>query len=225
MRVLEKGGALVGPEQPITVVFDRGGWSTKLFNEMIKAGYDFIPYRRGHDLKIARTQFRKCTFVHGTKTYEYELHDKPRVRVGKTGNKKGEGPKYVWMRQVTRLDGKHQVPVITTRTDLPPEEVVFLMFNRWRQENFFKYMIEEFALDALLEYGTEPLPADADRPNPAIRKIDKKLHRVKAKLKEAEQELGQRLRANCESSRPTVRGFKIAHAHITKKIGLSCILL
>jgi hypothetical protein len=30
------------------------------------------------------------------------------------------------------------------------------MFERWRQENFFKYMREEFLLDALIDYQIEP---------------------------------------------------------------------
>jgi hypothetical protein len=30
------------------------------------------------------------------------------------------------------------------------------MFERWRQENFFKYMREEFLLDALVDYRIEP---------------------------------------------------------------------
>jgi hypothetical protein len=29
------------------------------------------------------------------------------------------------------------------------------MFSRWRQENFSKYLREEYALDALVDYGTE----------------------------------------------------------------------
>ena len=29
------------------------------------------------------------------------------------------------------------------------------MFDRWRQENFFKYMREEFLLDALIDYQIE----------------------------------------------------------------------
>jgi len=30
------------------------------------------------------------------------------------------------------------------------------MFSRWRQENWFKYMREEFLLDALVDYEVEP---------------------------------------------------------------------
>jgi hypothetical protein len=32
----------------------------------------------------------------------------------------------------------------------------YRMFERWRQENFFKYVREEFLLDALIDYQIEP---------------------------------------------------------------------
>jgi len=30
------------------------------------------------------------------------------------------------------------------------------MFERWRQENFFKYLREEYLIDALADYQVEP---------------------------------------------------------------------
>jgi hypothetical protein len=61
------------------------------------------------------------------------------------------------MRQVTRLcDDGHQTQVITSRWDLRDIEVAYRMFERGRQENFFKYMREEFLLDALVDYRIEP---------------------------------------------------------------------
>jgi hypothetical protein len=40
------------------------------------------------------------------------------------------------------------------------------MFERWRQENFFKYMREEFLLDALVDYQIEPEDPTRTIPNP-----------------------------------------------------------
>jgi hypothetical protein len=61
------------------------------------------------------------------------------------------------LRQVTRLsDDGHQTQIVTSRVDLDAAEVAFRMFGRWRQENFFKYGREEFALDALADYQIEP---------------------------------------------------------------------
>ena len=61
------------------------------------------------------------------------------------------GPQFFWMREVRvlRSDGR-QTAIITTRQDLAAVEVAYRQFNRWRQENYFKYMSAEFALDGLL---------------------------------------------------------------------------
>jgi hypothetical protein len=40
-------------------------------------------------------------------------------------------------------DDGHQTQVITSRWDLTDIEVAYRMFERWRQENFFKYLREE----------------------------------------------------------------------------------
>jgi transposase len=217
--ILAQVRSFTGPEKEITVVFDRGGWSPKLFTRLINSGFHIITYRKGHFNKIPCSHFQKRTLVEGEKKYTYELHDAPRIRIGKTGNKKGEGTEYLWLRQVVRLrEDNRQTAVITDRQDLAPEKVLYTMFNRWRQENFFKYMREEFALDALLEYGSEPMSQELDHPNPALKEIDKKLRKAREEKNEAERILGELLGANKESERPTVRGFKIANAEATRKV-------
>ncbi len=57
------------------------------------------------------------------------------------------------------------------------------LFNRWSQENFFGYMMEPFAMDALNEYRTEAIPG-TNRPvvNPAWRELDRQQRSVKSKL-------------------------------------------
>jgi hypothetical protein len=41
------------------------------------------------------------------------------------------------------------------------------MFERWRQENYFKYASEEFDLDALDTHEVDPADPDRTVPNPA----------------------------------------------------------
>jgi hypothetical protein len=60
-------------------------------------------------------------------------------------------------------DDGHQTTVITSRWDLRDIEVAYRIFKRWRQENFFKYMREEFLIDALVDYQIEP-----ENPTPTI---------------------------------------------------------
>ena len=80
---------------------------------------------------------------------------------------------------VLRDDGR-QTPIVTNREDLEAVAVVWRMFRRWRQENYFKYMDEEFALDALVEYGVDDVSAEASRPNPERKGVTKKRQQAKA---------------------------------------------
>jgi hypothetical protein len=92
------------------------------------------------------------------------------------------------------------------------------MFERWRQENFFKYMREEYAIDALAEHKVEPDDPDRTVPNPARRALDRDLSAARAALAKLEKEYGAAAIDNPEGERPTMRGFKIAHGKIGQKV-------
>ena len=64
-------------------------------------------------------------------------------------------------------DDGHQTSVITTRQDLDCEQIARRMFFRWNQENFFRYMREEYALDHLVTNDVEPADVERLVPNPA----------------------------------------------------------
>ena len=73
------------------------------------------------------------------------------------------------MREVRRLcDDGHQTSVVTTRRELALETVALRMFSRWQQENFFRYMRHEFALDHLPTTAVEPADPLRSVPNPAV---------------------------------------------------------
>jgi hypothetical protein len=92
------------------------------------------------------------------------------------------------------------------------------MFDRWRQENFFKYMREEFLLDALVDYQIEPEDPTRTIPNPERRALDKQIQAARADLARLEREYGAAAAANAEQRRPTMRGFKIAHGKVGKQL-------
>jgi hypothetical protein len=126
------------------------------------------------------------------------------------------------LRQVTRLcDTGHQTQVITSRWDLRDIEVAYRMFDRWRQENFFKYMREEFLLDALVDYRIEPEDPTRTIPNPKRRALDKEIRAARADLARIEREYGVAAADNAEQRRPTIRGFKIAHGKLGKQLRIA----
>ncbi len=123
------------------------------------------------------------------------------------------------MREVRRLcDNGHQTSVMTTRRYIPIKEVAVRMFSRWRQENFFRYMRHEFALDHLPTTAVELADPERSVPNPAVKEKKHELSQVKACLKKVEQAYGQKAYDNTEQKRRTVRGFKISHAKLGREI-------
>jgi len=207
-RLLREVRGVVG-ERKVTIVFDRGGWSPKLFAAMIKDGFDVLTYRKGHCRRINERRFIRRRAKLDGRLVEYLLHDQP-VRFLKGGLR---------LRQVTRLcDGGHQTNVITSRWDLGDIEVAYRMFERWRQENFFKYMREEFLMDALVDYQIEPEDPTRTIPNPERRALDKEIRAARADVAKLERELGAAAASNAERRRPTMRGFKIAHGRLGKQL-------
>jgi len=217
---------LVGDQRRMTVIFDRGGFSPKLFARLIDAGFDVITYRKGKVKKLASTQFAlQKEKIDGT-WREYTLCDRSRVRVGRlpaektAGRKRGQAKKrYLWMREVRVLrDDGRQTAIFTNRHDLSAVTVAYRIFSRWRQENYFKYMAEEFALDALVEYGAEDVPETTDCRNPQWLRLTRQVKEARAEVKRLRSELGEEAEANAEAARPTMRGFKIAHAGLREQL-------
>jgi transposase len=212
--ILEEVRKLLG-DRRLTVVFDRGGWSPKLFAKLIAEKFDILTYRKAPFRPVPLSKFEHIKDTINGRELEYLLADQ-RIYL-EYGRKKKR--KRVFLRQVTRLsDNGHQTSIITSRRDLSTIEVAYRMFDRWRQENFFKYLREEFALDALVDYGTEPADATRDVPNPERSKINAELHKANAHLEQLQAHLGLAALENREGLRRTMRGFKIANAGISARV-------
>jgi hypothetical protein len=64
----------------------------------------------------------------------------------------------VELREVRRLtDTGHQTSVITTNHKMPTDLIALYMFSRWSQENFFRYMRQEYDIDRIIQYGVDEL--------------------------------------------------------------------
>src|SRR3989441_11927868 len=206
--VLEEVRGLVG-ERRVTVVFDRGGYSPALFLRLITAGFDILTYRRGRVRRVPRSRFHPHEAIVDGHKVVYDLADQGVRLLGGT----------LRLRQVTRRsnDG-HQTPILTSRRDLPAVDVAARMFGRWRQENFFKYLREEYALDALVEYDTVPDDPTREVPNPAWAALDARLRQAYAQVDRLQAEYGLEALTNLEQQRRTMRGFKTAHGKLGRQI-------
>jgi transposase len=206
--ILAQVRALMGKRR-VTVVFDRGGYSPQSFQQIIAANFDLLTYRKGRYPHIPRKGFQERRTRRDGRTLTYVLADQEvRLLKGK-----------LRLRQITRLmDNGHQTPILTSRRDLPAAQVACRMFERWRQENFFKYLREEYALDALVEYAAVPDDPTREVPNPAWAAADAKLRQACACLDRLQAEYGLEALINLEHQRRTMRGFKTAKSKLGQKI-------
>ena len=174
----------------LTLVFDREGWSPDLFQWLARRGIACITWHKnfkGDDWPAQEFCALEVP-LHapaGTSTTTVELAEQPIVlRNGLT------------VRQIRRrLANGRQVPVITTHPQMPVEQVAGAMFSRWSQENFFKYLREQFNLDALPSHGLEPLDPEAQVVNPVRRTLEKTIRRVRSRLATARNRLAEALQA------------------------------
>lgn len=206
--LLQEVRRLVGKRR-VTFVFDRGGYSPKLFQGILAAGFDLLTYRKGRYPPIPKARFRKHATRQDGRLITYVLADQEvRLLKGK-----------LRLRQITRLmDDGHQTPILTSRRDVGAALLACRMFERWRQENFFKYLREEYALDALADHAVAPDDPTREVPNPAWAAADTQLRQAEAEMDRFQAEYGLEALLNSERDRATMRGFKIAHGKLGRKI-------
>jgi transposase len=172
-RLLPQLRTLVGPDRRCTVVFDRGGYSPQVFTEIIAAGFDLLTYYKGSWAKAPVKDFTTVDYrAPDGSQHRYELAERPiELPVPgqrATADRPATQASTVTLRLIIRRspDG-HQTPILTNRTDLTLAEICYRMSNRWRQENYFKYAREHFALDALDSYADHEDDLTRLVPNPA----------------------------------------------------------
>ncbi len=161
---------LIGPRRRVTIVFDREGWSPKSFKRWGEQGFDVLTYRKGKQTRWQERFFTKRTCRVDGRKVTYCLAE----RSVKLSNG-------LAVREVRRLsDDGHQTAVITTCRRLSTFQVARRMFSRWRQENYFRYMRHEFAIDHLCTNAVEAADPKRLVTNPERRKLDKQLRSARS---------------------------------------------
>jgi transposase len=159
------------------LIFDREGYSPSFFRRMWEEHrIACITYHKFPKQDWPTSEFSEVT---GTMPNGEVVTMKLAERGSLVGATDG-----VWMREVRKLtSGGHQTSLISTAYGREALQDALALFSRWCQENFFRYMMEHFAIDALSEYRTEEIP-ETKRPvvNPAWRELDRQCRSTKAKL-------------------------------------------
>jgi len=164
------------------LVFDREGYSPAFFKEMWQKRIACYTYRKYAKDKWAESEFKDKEVVF------------PNGEVGKMKlAERGvcfKGPK-LWMREIRKLtDTGHQTSLITTDKFSDTAQVAAKMFSRWSQENFFKYMMQHYGIDRLIDYGLEKIDATVQVVNPGYRELQSKIRSKNSKLSRKRAEYG-----------------------------------
>ena len=164
-----------------TVIFDHEGYSPELFLELKKARIAALTYYRypdGEDWRAEEFQEQAVKLASG---------DTVRMKLAERGTYVGKRPG-LWVREVRKLaaDG-HQVSIVSTNFTGDAALQAAALIACWSQENYFKYMRGHFGLDALVQYGTEEIPATVTVLNPAWRKLDREVRKKHAERKSLQQ--------------------------------------
>jgi len=129
-----------------TLVFDREAYSPVFFKELWDCfRIAVITYRKNVKDKWDEEDFSEYKVGTDVKS-DMKLCEK---QVELNG---------VELREIRRLtDSGHQTSVITTNYKISMALIAFYMFSRWTQENFFRYMRQEYDIDRIMQYGVEEL--------------------------------------------------------------------
>ncbi len=237
LGVLSKQG---DPQRPqLTLVFDREGWSPALFAALRRQGIAVISWRKGAQterwplaeftpvqldlpgpLGTVRLQGQAAERevelgAHGT-VREVRFRIDRRLPIpGRSGQPRQPVP-----RSGAPDPDQRQPAAITTHPSLPPAQVASLLRSRWTQENFFKYMRAEYALDTLASHTLEDVDADEQMVNPQWRWLDNAvqrqlgtLHRQLAQAPRGS-DVAQQLRSRVQDTNHRLEGLQIARREV-----------
>jgi len=160
------------------LVFDREGYSPEFFYDLWQQRIAVCTYK-----KNVQEQWDDQEFT----SYEEVLPngEEQKTKLAERGvllQNKGS-KKQIWCREIRKLSTSgHQTSIITTNYKLSIVMIGFYMFSRWCQENYFKYMMENFDIDGLVSYLKETIDDTKRLVNPAWRKLENELRKLNGKL-------------------------------------------
>ena len=164
-----------------TLVFDREGYSPALFRFLKEQRLACMTYHKYPGDPWPEEEFSpvQTTLASGANVS---------MDLAERGTRLGDD---LWVREIRkRCASGHQTSILALDYSSEPTRLAPRMFARWSQENFFKYMREQYSLDKLVDYGTMAFPDTFQVVNPAYRKLDSQVRSQVAKLARKQAEFG-----------------------------------
>jgi len=165
-------------DKPLTLIFDRGGFSQELFIKLRDDYPDitFITWADensfsiGDEVRKIDEGLFKLSLIHlKTKKVKVKLAE-VEIPIGRYGH----------MRAIILfVPGSNKRTAILTNDLLrDKKEIAFLMINRWGQENFFKLMKKDYYIDYHPGYDTKEIESASLIKNPQYDRISKTIKKI-----------------------------------------------
>jgi len=146
-----------------TMVFDREGYSPGFMKRMHVKRIACISYNKFPGEEWPEEEFSR-QLVKLPDGHEVEM------RLAERGVLLDKG---LWGREIRKLKKSgRQTSIIATDYQRDYRPIAVAMFARWSQENFFRYMRQQYNLDRLADYSTEEISDTEKVVNPQYREID-----------------------------------------------------
>jgi prepilin-type processing-associated H-X9-DG protein len=145
------------------LIFDREGYSPDFFQRMWDQHIACQTYQ-----KYPKGQWPEAEF--STHAVAMPHGERVEMELAERGLWLGNA---IWVREVRRkCRSGHQTSVLSTDYCVDVTEIGAHMFARWSQENFFKYMMENFDIDALTGYKLYGFNETKQVVNPVYRYLE-----------------------------------------------------
>lgn len=201
-KVVEEIKAIAGDDDnPIFLIFDRGGYSPNLFAWLMDNDVDFASYLKGDFEPLPDSEFKLKWWAFEGARHTYELAE-TKLTLGEHTYRiivKRDGP------------GAKQIPIITSLKRTNPAKIVHLVKLRWRQENGLKDLVHLSFIDGIVEYGGEEEPDPTKILHPEREKLKVQLMDLRQQRTALQTELGVAVMDNSRNRSTSMRGFKTAH--------------
>jgi hypothetical protein len=189
------------------LVFDREGYSIEFFEYLARERIAFCTYRKNVREDWPEEEFADYEIVTpGGETETVRLAERQTALYGK--KEKGEKQKEAAVREIRKKTASgHQTAIITTNHMLSMIKIALLMFARWGQENFFKYMVESFGIDSITSYFKNPVPDTSQVINPRYRELDRQHKQITARINNSKIKYAQISLQNKEMSKKEIERY------------------
>jgi hypothetical protein len=141
---------------PLTFVVDRGLYSLEVFEKIITepAVTYFVTWEKGYQGNLEQSLewtgthnlYRAKNASQDLRRFEFQYLDEPWTR--------GEAIRRLIVRATHPNGNSIQVSILTNDPNRCAKEFITLMFNRWLQENDFKYLDTHFGINEITAYGS-----------------------------------------------------------------------